>query len=98
MIALCLRKTPSVSGSRLEKIRRSGKMADFRRFSSKISGGCGAALPFIEHVIQMARTFFGLRVHPWSEWGYEGEPDPVYSWNEVNEADALARLKDAENC
>ncbi|KAI7824077.1 hypothetical protein BC939DRAFT_476875 [Gamsiella multidivaricata] len=54
----------------------------FRRFSSKISGRSQAE-PYIRHVLSIAESHFGRRVHFWSEFRYEGEPEPIYTWPEV---------------
>ncbi|KAF9574862.1 hypothetical protein EC968_005102 [Mortierella alpina] len=54
----------------------------FRRFSSKVSGRSQAE-PYIRQVCIIAKLHFGPRVHFWSEYGYEGEPQPVYTWTEV---------------
>jgi hypothetical protein len=48
------------------------------RFSSKVSGSCGASEPYIIRVCGIARVNFGHRVKAWGydELGY-------YGWNEV---------------
>jgi hypothetical protein len=63
----------------------------FRRFSSKISGRCGDAEPYIRAVVHIARRYFYHRIHFWSEYGYEGEPDPMYSWSDINDNNDRAR-------
>ena len=57
----------------------------FRRFSSKISGRSQAE-PYIRQVLAIARFHFGRRVHFWSEYGYEDEPQQIYTWTEVRAA------------
>ena len=54
----------------------------FRRFSSKVSGRSQAE-PYIRHVLTIAKSHFGNRVHFWSEYGYQGEPECIYTWLEV---------------
>ena len=52
----------------------------FRRFSSKLSGKVDH---YIRAVQKIAKHYFSSRIHPWSEYGYEGEPNPAYTWEEV---------------
>ena len=63
----------------------------FRRFSSKISGSCGAAEKHLRCVTRIAELFFGDRIHFWSDYGYQNEPKPIYSWFEVHLTDEEAR-------
>ncbi|KAF9177550.1 hypothetical protein BGZ51_008566 [Haplosporangium sp. Z 767] len=58
----------------------------FRRFSSKVSGRSQAA-PYIRRVYTIAKSHFDNRVHYWSEFGYEGEPECIYTWPEVYAAE-----------
>ena len=59
----------------------------FRRFSSKISGShAGEVERYLSEVYKIARTYFPGKVHWWSEFGYEGEPEPKYGWAEVYDA------------
>ena len=55
----------------------------FRRFSSKITGSCGASEPYITRVYSIARRHFGDRVKWWNEVYYESGH---YGWNEVHDA------------
>ena len=66
----------------------------FLRFSSKVSGRLTTpAEPYIRSVYQIAKKYFGSRVHFWHEmtetgderqWGY-------YDWQEVHDADRKLR-------
>lgn len=58
----------------------------FRRFSSKISGHSQAEL-YIRHVYNIVKSHFDNRVHYWSEFGYEGEPECIYKWSKVYAAE-----------
>ncbi|KAF9342389.1 hypothetical protein BGX26_007634 [Mortierella sp. AD094] len=58
----------------------------FRRFSSKISGSCGQAEPYIRLVFSIAESYFGNAVHFWYDFGDEGKPEPIYTWKEVHDA------------
>jgi hypothetical protein len=63
----------------------------FRRFSSKITGSCAVAEPYITQVGKIAQRIFGdNRVHFWSECGYKGENYPIYCWTEVYAANTAA--------
>lgn len=63
----------------------------FRRFSSKVSGGCGKAETYIRQVLEIAQKYFNRsQLHYWSEYGYGGEPDSVYSWGEVNKMNKMS--------
>ncbi|KAF9444207.1 hypothetical protein P691DRAFT_778411 [Macrolepiota fuliginosa MF-IS2] len=56
----------------------------FRRFSSKVSGSHARNVErYMREVYNIARTHFPGRVHWWSEYEFEGEPEPKYSWTEV---------------
>jgi len=57
----------------------------FRRFSSKVSGSCGAAESYISQVHHIAKEFFHHRIHFWSE--YSDESRPKYTWTEVHAAE-----------
>jgi hypothetical protein len=50
----------------------------FRRFSSKVSGSCGASEPYIIRVCGIARVHFGCKV---KVWGYDELE--YYGWDEV---------------
>jgi len=54
----------------------------FRRFSSKISGSCGASEPYIIRVYHIARKHFGNRV----QWWHENYKYGHYGWDEVYDA------------
>jgi hypothetical protein len=66
----------------------------FLRFSSKVSGRLTTpAEPYIRSVYQIAKKYFGSRVHFWHElaetddarqWGY-------YEWQDVNDANSKLR-------
>jgi len=56
----------------------------FRRFTSKITGRCGPAEPYIDSVLEIANIYFPGRVYPWNQgdypWGrYNNEK---YDWSE----------------
>jgi hypothetical protein len=55
----------------------------FRRFSSKINRQLGEAEPYIKHVYSLAKLDFEHRIHYWSTYGFEEEPNPIYTWTEV---------------
>lgn len=55
----------------------------FRRFSSKVSGSCGASEPYITRVYRIARRHFGDRVQWWHE---RCDELGHYDWNEVYDA------------
>lgn len=54
----------------------------FRRFSSKISGSCGASERYIICVYRIARKHFGHRVQWWRDDRELGH----YGWDEVHDA------------
>jgi hypothetical protein len=59
----------------------------FLRFSSKISGSCGAAQKYIDDVYEIAKKYFGRKVHYWYDAiDFCEELEPSYSWMEVNDA------------
>lgn len=53
----------------------------FRRFSSKISGGCSNAEPYLKEVYNIAKSFFSSRVIWWSELSETPTP---YTWSDVH--------------
>jgi len=55
----------------------------FRRFSSKVSGSCGASERYITRVYGIARKHFGDRVRWWRD-GYDEFGH--YGWDEVYDA------------
>lgn len=66
----------------------------FLRFSSKISGSCGAAEKYILEVNKIAGKWFGHRAKPWHECADDAEP--VYDWKDVNDADKKLRELEKE--
>ena len=58
----------------------------FRRFTSKITGRCGPAEPYIDIVLEIANRYFPGRLYPWNDcdcktWGrFNNEK---YDWSEV---------------
>jgi hypothetical protein len=57
--------------------------AFFRRFSSKVND---SSREYVVSIFDLAKVLFEGRVFFWSEYGYEDEPKPKYTQNEVNEA------------
>ena len=55
----------------------------FRRFSSKVSGSCGASRPYIIRVYDIGRRHFGDRVQWWQNGG---DKSGHYGWDEVYDA------------
>jgi hypothetical protein len=65
----------------------------FRRFSSKVSMRDGvSAHECIKYVRFIAEKFFPGRTHYFSDFGYEDEPEPTYSWKEVRDAEKKERI------
>jgi len=55
----------------------------FRRFSSKVSGSCGASEPYIVRVYHIARKHFGNGVQWWDDYT---DNLAHYGWDEVYDA------------
>jgi hypothetical protein len=55
----------------------------FLRFSSKVSGSCGAALSYIDTVARAAKAIFGTRIQYWNECFDEFGH---YDWREVHKS------------
>lgn len=59
----------------------------FRRFSTQIAGYGDEAQDYVVSVFEIVKMFFtGMRVFYWSEFGFEDEPKPKYSDEEVQKA------------
>ena len=69
----------------------------FRRFSSKISGPCGAAEEYVQTIRKLAISVFGYRVRYWSSYGYDNEPREFYDWGEVHEQRKIVVTKIKQN-
>lgn len=56
----------------------------FRRFSSKVTGGCSSVEPYIKQVYAIAKRYFGNRIYWWADYQYN--PNEKYTWTEVYDA------------
>lgn len=56
----------------------------FMRFSSKVTGSCGAVEPYIQRMRKLVAAQFGKRVKWWNEFGLT-EYDGIYDWGEIQD-------------
>ena len=59
----------------------------FRRFSSVVTDSSQEAHTYVVSIFNLAKVLFEGRVFFWSEYGYEDEPMPKYTSEEIQEAE-----------